>query len=80
MAVVVERGDLYSEVSKQLPRRVDESTRTTATRFALGGGVGASDFFEAHDDLRIIQLSEGTRNGEARFLNRMRFFGRSRWK
>lgn len=73
--MAVERRDLYDQVSKQLPSGVYESTIIAATRLALGR-VNAADFFVAHDDFRIAQASKGTRKGEARFVNSMRFFGR----
>lgn len=75
--MAVERKDLYDQVSKQLPRGVDESTRIAATRLALGR-VNAADFFAAQDDFRIAKASRGTGKGEARFIHSVHFFGRLR--
>ena len=76
--MAVERS-LYNVVSKQLPRRVAESTINTATEFVLKRRVGAAAFLEALFDSSIAQASGGTRKGEARVLRMTQFFGRRRW-
>lgn len=75
--MAIESKGIYEKVSGQLPSNVAESTRITATWLALGR-ANAGDFCAAHDDSRIHRASKGTQSGEARFTQRVRFFGRSR--